>query len=109
MKRGKQFDTHMDNHFLSRFAQYNTSLTPREIIHLPERVQGKEERERGDGKDVEQHPANHVPFAAHDEDEGLQTINCGDHDERQCRNGFAFSRNEVDQVDDLKRRRKVRT
>jgi len=57
----------MNDHLLSRLAHNNTGLTPREIIHPPERVQGKEEGERRNGSDVENHPTDHVPFAAQNE------------------------------------------
>jgi hypothetical protein len=69
----------MDDHRLSFLAHHNPSLST-EIIHSPKRVQGQEERERGYGDDdVEYHPSDHVPFALHDEDEGLYTIDRGYH------------------------------
>jgi hypothetical protein len=64
----------VDNHLLTGLAHDNTCLTPREIIHPPKRVQREEEREGRNCKDVEYHPANHIPFATQDENEGLETV-----------------------------------
>ena len=61
----------MDNELLAFLAEDYTSSTPGEVVHLPEGVQWKHEREHRNGKDVEHHPTNHVPLAAHDEDESL--------------------------------------
>lgn len=69
----------MNDHLLSRFSKNNTSLTPGEIIHPPERIERQEEGEGGDSNDVEQHPSNHVPLAPHDEDESLQAIDSSNH------------------------------
>ena len=93
--------TYVNNHLLSRFSQHNTRLTPGEIVHLPERVQGEEEREGRNGEDIEQHPANHIPLPPHDEHEGLDTIDGRNHDQRQRRDGFAFTRDQVNEIDNL--------
>jgi hypothetical protein len=91
----------MNNHLLSRFSQDNTRLTPWEIVHLPEGIQRQEEGERRDSEDVKDHPSNHVPFAPHNEDQCLHTINRGDHNQWERWDGFAECRNQVDEVDDL--------
>ena len=62
---------YVDNELFTLFSQDNAGGPPGEIIHLPEGIEGKEKRERGNGQDVEDHPANHVPFAAEYEDQGL--------------------------------------
>ena len=70
--------TYVNNHLLAGFTQDDTRLTPREVVHPPERVERKEEREGGDSQDVEDHPADHVPLAAQDEHERLQTVHGSD-------------------------------
>lgn len=61
----------MNDKFLSLLPKNDTGGTPREVIHFPERIKRKEERESRNGKDIEKHPANHVPFSAEDKDESL--------------------------------------
>jgi hypothetical protein len=75
-----QRNTYMDDNFLPRLSKDHTSLSPREIIHFPERVEWQEERECRDCKDVEDHPANHIPLPSHDKDQSLHTINGRYHD-----------------------------
>lgn len=91
----------MNDDFLARLSQDETSSTPREIVHLPERVQWKEEREGWDGKDVEDHPPDHVPLSAKNEHPRLKTVDGGDHDQRQGGDTFAFACDEIDEIYDL--------
>lgn len=91
----------MDNQFLALLSQDDTSGTPREIVHLPERVQRQEEGECWDGKDVEQHPADHVPFTAEDEDQCLETVDCGKHDQGPHWDRLVFNDDEIDQINQL--------
>lgn len=93
--------THVNNHLLTRLSQDDTSLTPGEVVHPPERVQGQEEREDRDSKDVEHHPANHVPLASQDEHKRLQTVHSGNEDDGQGWNSRVRARCEVDEVDNL--------
>ena len=92
----------MDDHFLPRLSEHDTGLTPGEIVHLPERVERKREREYGDGEDVEEHPPDHVPLAAEDEDEGLDSVDSDDHDERDRLDLLALCDDQVDEIHDLK-------
>ena len=71
----------MDNHLLTGLSQDDTSLTPGEVVHAPERVERQEEREDGNGEDVEDHPTDHVPLATKDEDQRLQTVDSGNEDD----------------------------
>ena len=91
----------MNNHLLAGFSQNDTSRTPREVVHLPERVQGKEEREHRNSQDVEEHPPNHVPLAPQYKDQCLKTVNRRNHDQRQLRNRLVQSSREVDEIHDL--------
>lgn len=91
----------MYDEFLATFAENKTSLTPREIVHTPERVKRKVEGEHGDGHEVEDHPANHVPLASEDEYESLETIDGGKHDDGVSWDRLMLSRDQVDKVDDL--------
>jgi hypothetical protein len=52
----------MDDHLLPSLTHDNTCLTPREVVHPPERVQREKERECGYCDNVKDHPANHVPL-----------------------------------------------
>ena len=81
----KQSSTYMDNHLLTGLSQDNTSLTPGEVVHTPERVERQEEREDGNGKDVENHPTNHVPLATKHEHKRLETVDSCNQDDRQRR------------------------
>ena len=94
--------TYVNDHLLSRLSQHNTSLTPREIVHLPERVEGQEEGEGGDSEDVEHHPPDHVPLATQDEHKRLKTIDSRNHDDGDSGDALVLACNEVDQVHDLK-------
>ena len=91
----------MDNHLLAHFTQDNTSSTPGEIIHFPERVERQQEREDRDGQDVEHHPSNHVPLAAQHEHQRLQTVHSGNKNDRQSRDLRVNAGGEIDQVDNL--------
>ena len=71
----------MNNKFFPLFSENDTSGTPREIIHFPEGIEGKEERKSGNGQNVEDHPTDHIPLASEDEDQGLETVNGGQHDQ----------------------------
>ena len=42
----------------------NTRITPGEVIHVPESIERKTEREYRHGKDIYNHPAYHFPFAS---------------------------------------------
>ena len=91
----------MHNYLFASLTQYYTSLTPREVIHAPERVQRQKEGEDGNGQDVEKHPAHHVPFAPHDEYNSLQAVNGPQHNEGCHRNSLVLAGNENDKVYDL--------
>ena len=64
----KRDGTYVNNHLLTLLTQYDTSCTPREIVHAPKGIQRQEERECRDSEDVEHHPPDHVPFPAEEED-----------------------------------------
>ena len=91
----------MNHQLLTRLSQDDTSLTPREVVHAPEGVQGKEEREHRDGQDVEHHPADHVPLATHDEDQGLNTVYSRQHDNGESGDTLMFAGYQIDEIDDL--------
>ena len=93
--------TYVNNHLLAGFTQDDTRLTPREVVHPPEGVQGKEEGEHGDGEDVEHHPADHVPLATENEHESLKTVHGSDENNGQRRDRCT-SRSQVDEIADLR-------
>lgn len=70
----------MNNELLALLADDDTCVTPREVVHLPERVEREVEGEDRDGEEVEDHPADHVPFSAEEEDEHLESVDGGKHD-----------------------------
>lgn len=96
--------TYVHDEFLPLLTQHHTSLTPREVVHLPERVQRQPERERRNREDVEDHPSDHVPLASEYEDEGLEAVDTSDHDESQLWYLFAFSGNNIDEITNLEGR-----
>jgi hypothetical protein len=91
----------MNDQLFALFSKDNTGGTPGEIVHLPEGIEWEEERECGDSQNVEEHPADHIPFATEDKDQGLEAVNGGQHDQRPQRNDLVRHRNEVYQVNDL--------
>lgn len=93
--------THVDDDLLSRLANNDSSVSPREIVHGPEGVEREVEREVGDGKDVEYHPSDHVPFSSEEEDQSLETVDDGQHDDGEGWDGLSFGGNEVYEVCDL--------
>lgn len=70
----------MNDNLLTLLTNYQPSCSPTKIVHLPERVQGEEEREDWNSKNVKDHPSNHIPSHSEDEDEGLETIDRREHD-----------------------------
>lgn len=58
-------------------------LTPREIVEMPECVCGQDKVPNGEGKEIDEHPANVGDFARGDDDEETgQTKDDGKKDER---------------------------
>src|SRR4051812_6456807 len=92
----------VDDHLLPRLSEHDTRLTPREVVHLPERVEREVEREDGDGKDVEEHPADHVPLAPQNEYKHLDGVDGDDHDEGDGLDLLVLGGDQVDEVDDLR-------
>ena len=45
MRNHQAYATYMYDHLLSALSQNDTSVSPREIVHVPERIQGEEEGE----------------------------------------------------------------
>ena len=57
----------MHNQLFALLTHDHTCLTPREVIHTPERVERERKGEYWNGKYVEDHPSNHVPLAPQNE------------------------------------------
>lgn len=91
----------MHNELLPFLTENNTCCTPGEIVHAPKGVERQEEGECWNGKDVEDHPPDHVPLASKYKDQRLQAINSSDHDEREEWDAFVLSNTQVDEVDNL--------
>ena len=98
---GVKFALIVHDKLLAGLSQHHTRLTPTEVVHAPEGVEREEEREGRNGENVEQHPANHIPLPTHDKHECLNTIDSRNHDQRQRWDGFALTRDQVNEVDDL--------
>lgn len=96
-------DPDMDDDLLPGFAQDHARRPPREVVHLPEGVQGEEEGEYGDGENVEKHPPKHVPPSAEEEDECLETVYGSDHDEGGGRDSLPLADHQIDEIADLER------
>lgn len=91
----------MYDELLATFAHDKTSLSPREIVHLPEGVKRKIEGEDRNGQDVEDHPTDHVPLASEDEHQSLETVYSGKHNNGVRWNRLVLARNQVDEIDNL--------
>jgi len=72
--------------------------SPGEVVHLPERDEGKDEGEEWNGEDVNQHPTDVFELAVEDVNDDLKTVDRSEHDEGKGRNGLAFSFDEVDEL-----------
>lgn len=68
---------------------------------MPESVQWKTTGENRCCKHVNDHPTNHLPFAAEDEDNGLETIDGTEENEGGDGNNITVLNNEIDQVSDV--------
>lgn len=55
-------------------------------VHVPEGVERQEEGPNRNTDDVDDHPSDHLELAVQQEDDGLQTIDGGQHDQRRRRN-----------------------
>ncbi|CAF3504264.1 unnamed protein product [Fusarium graminearum] len=86
---------------LARLTSNNTSITPVEIVHVPERVKRQTEGEDGNGSNIHDHPTNHLPLAAQDEDNGLQTVDGTKQQEGCDGHDGGVGRDLVNQVDDI--------
>ena len=93
----------MNDNLLALFTHHQSRGPPRKVVHLPERVQWQKEGENGNGENVENHPGNHVPPHAEDEDEGLKAVDRCEHDDGEHGDGAAFADDEVKEVSYLKR------
>lgn len=68
---------------------------------MPERVKWKEEGPDWNSDNVDQHPTNHFESTIQDENDGLETIDCSQHDQRSCRNRTISRSDQNDEVDDV--------
>lgn len=59
---------------LSLLARHHTSVAPGEVVHVPEGVQRETAGKDWRGHDIDEHPPDHLPLAAEDEDYGLKTV-----------------------------------
>jgi len=91
----------MNDHLLSRFTQHDTSSTPGEVIHSPERIEREHEGEDWDGQNVEEHASNHIPLSPENKHEGLQTIHSANHDKRYDGKSFLLGDDLHNKIDDL--------
>lgn len=71
-----------DDNFAAAVTGDHACVTPGEIIHVPEGIQRESEGEDRDRNQVDDHPSEHFPLSAHDENEGLKTVDGTQEDER---------------------------
>lgn len=90
-----------DDDLAAAFACDDTGVSPGEVIHVPEGVEREGEGEDGDGDDVDNHPADHFPLAAEDEDECLETVDGCEEDEGGVRDDGRISHKPDDEVDNV--------
>ena len=72
--RVEAFVFESDDFLFSFFADDDTRVSPREVVLVPEGVDGEDEGVDGEGEDVDDHPAYVLPLAFDDEDESLEAI-----------------------------------
>ena len=66
-----------DDLLLLPFSNNNTSVTPTELVHAPEGIDGQEETVDRVEQDIHYHPSDKHKLALDDEDESLETT--GEH------------------------------
>ena len=76
----------------------NSRVTPREVILVPERVDGQHKAVDREGDDIDDHPSNVLPLSLDDEDDRLKTIHCSDHDNRDQRKLTGMRTDSVDEI-----------
>ena len=79
----------------------HTRVTPREVVLFPEGVERESEREDGESKDVDNHPANMLPLPLDDEDDGLQSVDSGQQDNRNNRELSRLSGDQINEISDI--------
>ena len=71
-----------DDFLLSLLANNDTRISPGEVILVPKGIYREDERIDGKGEDVDDHPPYMLPLAFDDENQGLEAIDGGQHDDR---------------------------
>lgn len=79
-------------------THHNTRITPREIIKVPVRVDGNQEREDGDSKNRDNHPNDVLPFSVQQENDGLETVHTSNGDDGHDRDARSRCRQHVDEI-----------
>ena len=79
-------------------AEDDARVAPAEVVLVPEREDRQHERIDGESDDVNNHPANMLPLPLDDEDERLQTVDRGNHDDRYQRKLSRVGCNTVDEI-----------
>ena len=109
----------LKNLLRSTFTDDDTSVTPREVVEFPERVDGEEEGIDGiselqseekvqrdafckperEAYDVDDQPSNELPLSFDQEDDSLKTVNRCDQDQSDHRNLTTPGGDSDDEVD----------
>ncbi len=87
-----------DDLLVALVADDDAGAAPGEVVLVPEGVDGQDEGVDGEGDDVDDHPADMLPLAFDDEDDGLQAVHGGDHDDGYERELAGVGGDPVDQV-----------
>ena len=68
---------------------------------MPERIKRETKREYRGGDNIDDHPANHLPFAAKDEDDRLKTVNSSEKNESCDRDHAGIKCNKNDKINNI--------
>jgi hypothetical protein len=71
-------------------SHHKLMLLPLEVLHAPEGVGRKHERNGSDGENVKHRSSDHVPLASKDEHESLRTMHDTNNDERDDRSSASL-------------------
>lgn len=88
----------VDQQALALLADDLARRAPREVVHLPEGHERKDEGEERDREDVKQHPSDVFKLAVEDVDDDLAAVDGRNHDEGERRNRLVLSDHHVNEL-----------
>lgn len=87
-----------DDLLVALVADDDAGAAPGEVVLVPEGVDGQDEGVDGESDNVDDHPADVLPLAFDDEDDGLKAVHGRDHDDGYQRELAGVGSDPVDQI-----------